>query len=136
MEKLHIQNMTASAKGTVNNPGKNVAQKRGLNRRILEQGWATLLELIKYKARFHGIRVVEINPIRTSQTCSDCGHQDPNSRKKKRFRCTGCGYQADADTNASLNIGDRGAYYFLKRFGITLDDVRQWRVHPLLPCTE
>ena len=38
-EDLKIKNMTASAKGTVEEPGSRVAQKSGLNRCILDQGW-------------------------------------------------------------------------------------------------
>ena len=38
VEDLHVKNMTKSAKGTRQNPGKHVAQKRGLNRSILAQG--------------------------------------------------------------------------------------------------
>jgi hypothetical protein len=37
LEDLKVKNMTRSAKGTSETPGKNVAQKRGLNRAILEQ---------------------------------------------------------------------------------------------------
>ena len=138
VEKLQIQNLTKSNRGTVSNPGKNVAQKRSLNRRILEQGWAELLEYIKYKARYRGIRLLPVNPIATSQTCSQCGHRNKKSRQGKQFHCTkvDCGYQADADANAAANIGDRGTYYFLKRYGVTLDDVRQRRLCPPLPSTE
>ncbi|HHP7230488.1 MAG TPA: transposase [Xenococcaceae cyanobacterium] len=38
LEELKINNMSKSAKGTVENPGKNVKQKSGLNRAILDQG--------------------------------------------------------------------------------------------------
>lgn len=37
-EDLRIKNMTASAAGTIEEPGQNVAQKSGLNRAILDQG--------------------------------------------------------------------------------------------------
>ena len=54
--------MSKSAKGTAQNPDKRVAQKRSLNRRILEQGSAQLTEFIKYKASYHGIRLVALGP--------------------------------------------------------------------------
>ena len=128
LEDLQIPNMSKSAKGTVQNPGKRVAQKRGLNRRILEQGWAQLTEFIKYKARYHGIRLVQVYAGGTSQTCSGCGHRDPKSRQGKRFTCTSCHHQADADQNAALNIGDRGTYLFVKQQGVTLKGIRQQRL--------
>ena len=40
-EELQIVNMTRSARGTVNQPGKNVRAKTGLNRSILQQGWGS-----------------------------------------------------------------------------------------------
>ena len=64
----------------------------------------------------------------TSQTCSTCGHRDPKSRKGKRLSCTACPYQADADHNAAFNIGDRGTYIFVKRQGVTLEDIRHQRL--------
>jgi putative transposase len=50
LEDLNIKNMTASAAGTVEEPSKNVAQKAGLNRAILEFGWYTLYLFIKEAA--------------------------------------------------------------------------------------
>ena len=120
--------MTKSAKGTVENPGRNVAQKRSLNRRILDQGWAEVAGYIRYKARREGIRVIEVYAGGTPKTCSICGHKDKRSRKGKNFQCVSCGYQADADINAALNIGDRGTYTFVKRKGASLDKIRRYRL--------
>jgi hypothetical protein len=39
LEKLSTGSMTRSAKGTVEDPGRNVRQKAGLNRAILDKGW-------------------------------------------------------------------------------------------------
>ena len=129
--------MTKSGKGTRENPGRKAAQKRGLNRRILNQGWGQLASFIKYKARKHGIRVVEVHAPGTSQTCSSCGHRDRKSKKSskdkksrngKHFQCVKCGYTADADYNAALNIGDRGTHFYVKRSGAALEDVRRQRL--------
>ena len=136
MEKLNIKGMTKSARGTVGNPGRQVAQKRGLNRRILQQGWAELTTLIRYKARAKGIRVVGVNVGGTSQTCSECGLRDAKSRRGKQFRCTGCSHPADADTNAALNIGDRGTYIYERRRGASLDDVRRQRLTGALTAAQ
>ena len=127
LEDLNIKGMTKSASGTVEQPNHRRAQKQGLNRRILEQGWGQLISFIKYKARAKGIRVVEVYPGSTSITCSTCGLKDKNSRKKKKFHCTNCHHQADADLNAALNIGDRGTYIYLKCKGATMESIRQHR---------
>lgn len=59
----------------------------------------------EYKAREHGIDVHFINPRKTSQRCSKCGHIDKKNRKRQdQFECTSCGFKMNADVNASRNI--------------------------------
>jgi putative transposase len=102
VEDLRIKNMTRSAKGTRENPGRNVRQKCGLNRGILRSGWGLLVRRLEDKAPG---RVERRNPAYTSQTCSGCGHRDPESRESQsRFRCRACGLQVHADVNAARNI--------------------------------
>lgn len=130
VEKLNLKGMTKSNRGTVANPGRNRQQKRSLNRRILEQGWAILLKYITYKARQHGIRIVQVHAAGSSQTCSRCGHRNAKSRHGKTFLCVAanCCYQADADENAAANIGDRGTHAYVRKHGVTLAQVRQNRL--------
>jgi putative transposase len=102
VEDLQIKNMTRSARGTRENPGRNVRQKCGLNRGILRSGWGLLVRRLEDKAPG---RVERINPAYTSQACSGCGHRDPESRESQsRFRCRACGLQVHADVNAARNI--------------------------------
>jgi putative transposase len=105
VEDLRVKNMTASAKGSVAAPGRNVRQKAGLNRAILSKGWGGFLRALEHKARYHGATVVKVSPAYTSQTCNACKHVDPKSRESQAvFRCTACGHQAHADVNAAKNI--------------------------------
>ncbi|CCT58869.1 RNA-guided endonuclease InsQ/TnpB family protein [Acetobacter pasteurianus] len=105
IERLRTRDMTASAAGTVEEPGRNVAQKRGLNRAILNVGWHQIETLLFYKAH----RVVKVDPHFTSQTCSRCGAVDSRNRKNQAFFvCTTCGFHANADHNAAINILHRG----------------------------
>jgi transposase len=102
IEDLRIPSMTASARGTISEPGRNVAAKAGLNRAILASGWGLLARRLEDKAPG---RIEKISPAFTSQRCSECGHVDPNSRESQaRFRCTACGYSLHADVNAARNI--------------------------------
>jgi putative transposase len=102
VEDLQISNMTRSAKGTQENPGRNVRQKAGLNRGILRSGWGLLIRRLQDKAPG---RVEKINPAFTSQRCSACGQVDPKSRESQAvFWCTACGYACHADVNAARNI--------------------------------
>jgi putative transposase len=102
VEDLRIRTMTRSAKGIAENPGRNVRAKAGLNREIIRSGWGLLVRRLEDKAAG---RVEKINPAFTSQTCSGCGHRDPESRESQsRFRCTACGLQVHADVNPARNI--------------------------------
>jgi transposase len=102
VEDLQITNMTRSAKGTPQNPGRNVSAKAGLNRSILRSGWGLLVRRLEQKAPG---RVEKIRPAFTSQRCSACGQLDLKSRESQAvFRCTACGYACNADVNAARNI--------------------------------
>lgn len=102
LEALNTKQMTRSAKGTVDAPGVNVAQKRGLNRSILDKGWGMFVQRLEHKASG---RVEYVPAAYTSQRCSACGMVDGASRKSQAdFRCTACGFSANADVNAAINI--------------------------------
>jgi putative transposase len=102
VEDLKVTSMTRSASGTLAEPGRNVRQKAGLNRSILESGWGLLVTRLEQKAPG---RVQKVNPAYTSQRCSACGHADRESRESQaRFRCTSCGFAGNADVNAAKNI--------------------------------
>ncbi|MEU0517914.1 transposase [Streptosporangium sp. NPDC006007] len=105
VEDLKIRNMTAGAKGTVEAPGKNVRQKAGLSRAILNKGWGGLLAALEHKARYNGSRIVRVPAAYTSQRCSACGTVDAKSRESQAvFACTSCAYTGNADVNAAKNI--------------------------------
>jgi putative transposase len=104
LEDLRTRQMTASAKGSVENPGSNIRQKAGLNRSILDQGWYLLEQMLGYKTAWRGGEVIKVPAPYTSQKCSHCGHIDAASRKDKAFVCTRCGHTDDADQNAAQNL--------------------------------
>ncbi|WP_051357687.1 RNA-guided endonuclease InsQ/TnpB family protein [Leisingera caerulea] len=108
IEDLKIRSMTRSARGTREAPGRNVAQKSGLNRSILGIGWHALERMLGYKLEETGGVLVKVPAAYTSQTCAACGHVDARSRESQAlFACTACGSEANADTNAARNILDR-----------------------------
>ena len=104
LEDLRIANMTRSAKGTLDEPGTNVAAKSGLNKSILDAGWGVLQDMLIYKAESAGTNVVLVNPRNTSRTCHACGHVSADNRHGEVFLCQRCGHSAHADTNAARNI--------------------------------
>jgi transposase len=102
VEDLNVKGMTRSARGTKEAPGRNVAQKAGLNRSISRAGWGLLARRLEDKAPG---RVQKIPAAYTSQRCSACGHAARESRESQAvFRCTACGYTLNADVNAAVNI--------------------------------
>ena len=110
VEDLYVTGMTKSARGTIELPGKNVAQKRGLNRNILKQSWGTIVGQLGYKLNWlGGAPLVIVSAAYTSQTCTVCGVRDKRSRVKQSvFRCTHCGHTDNADYNAAKIILSRG----------------------------
>ena len=102
VEDLKIMNMTRSARGTLQEPGRNVGQKAGLTRGILRSGWGLLVRRLEQKAPG---RVEKVNPAYTSRRCSACGHvADENRKSQAVFACTACRYSCNADVNAAKNI--------------------------------
>ena len=105
IEALKTRNMTASAAGTVEEPGRNVAQKTGLNRSILEHGWFQFETFLSYKLSAAGGKLVKVDPRNTSRTCYNCGSIDARSDESQaRFLCVECSQEPHADVNAAKNI--------------------------------
>jgi len=110
-EALKVKNMTASAAGTIEAPGKNVAQKRGLNRSILASVWGDVKLFTKYKALAAGKLCIEVPPHHSSQECSQpgCGHIHADNRvSQDKFICQRCAHAENADANAARVIARRG----------------------------
>jgi transposase len=108
VEDLRITQMTRRPrpKPDPDRPGTYLANrqraKAGLNRGILANGWGDLVRRLEHKAAG---RVEKVRAAYTSQTCSDCGSCAPENRESQAvFRCVACGYQANADVNAAVNI--------------------------------
>ena len=92
LENLAIKNMTRSAKGTVQSPGKNVAAKSGLNRAILDANWGKFEQRLRDKASTCGVRVISVPARNTSRRCVACGHTSAQNRESQSvFACRVCG---------------------------------------------
>jgi putative transposase len=75
-----------------------------LAKHILDCSWGLFFELLEYKTN-----VIKVNPAYTSQKCSKCGHTCKENRKTQSlFECVNCGYTANADFQATLNILELG----------------------------
>ncbi len=109
IEDLKISNLTKSAKGTLENPGRNVKAKSGLNKAILDQGWHSFTLMLGYKLKWLAGKLVKVDPKYTSQTCSECGTVEKESRiSRDIYECISCGHKEHADINAAKNIRAAG----------------------------
>lgn len=109
IEDLQVGKMSRSAKGTVEQPGKRVSQKSGLNRAILDQGWGEFRRQLDYKMAWNGGMLLAVPPHHTSQTCPACSHVSKDNRQMQaKFLCVECGYKNHADVVGAINTLERG----------------------------
>src|SRR6266508_779852 len=109
VEDLRIQNMTRSARGTIDRPGRNVRAKAGLNRSILGMSWAKAGRMLAYKCSLRGGALVEVSARNSSIECARCRGVAPENRvDQANFRCVDCGHQANCDINAAQVLLERG----------------------------
>ena len=109
IEDLQVRNMSRSAAGNVEQPGRNVRAKSGLNKSILDQGWFEFRRQLEYKQSWLGGEVLAVPPRNTSRTCPACGHVSAeNRRSQARFACVECGYENNADLVGAINVLERG----------------------------
>jgi putative transposase len=108
LEDLKVKSMMRSARGTVENPGKNVKQKRGLNRGIGRQGWSMCVGMLEYKLAERGGTIEFVSARNSSRECSICGHISTENRlTQAKFECERCSHSENADINAAKVIRGR-----------------------------
>ena len=105
IEDLQVRNMSKSAAGSVEQPGRNVRAKSGLNKAILDQGWAEFRRQLDYKLAWNGGWLVAVPPQNTSRTCPVCGYVSADNRQTQgRFECVECGFEENADVVGAINV--------------------------------
>jgi putative transposase len=105
IEDLQVRNMSKSAKGSAEQPGKQVRAKSGLNKSILDQGWFEFRRQLDYKLAWNGGWLIAVPPQNTSRTCPYCGHVSKDNRQTQaRFECVGCGFEEHADVVGAINV--------------------------------
>ena len=109
IEDLQLRNMSKSAAGSLDSPGRKVRQTSGLNKSILDQGWGEFRRQLEYKQAWMGGGVLAVPPHNTSRTCPACGHVSAENRQTQaRFECVECGYENNADVVGAINVLERG----------------------------
>jgi len=109
IEDLQVRNLSKSAAGTTNQPGRHVRAKSSLNKAILDQGWFEFRRQLDYKLAWNGGSLIAVPPHNTSRTCPSCRHiSASNRRTQAQFRCVECGLKEHADVVAAINIRRAG----------------------------
>lgn len=105
IEDLQVRNMSKSAAGSTETPGRNVRAKSGLNKSILDQGWFEFRRQLDYKLAWNGGYLIAVPPRNTSRTCPCCGHVSAENRQTQaRFACIECGFEENADLVGAINV--------------------------------
>ena len=87
---------------------KGLVKNRHLSKSMSDAGWSTLRKWLEYFGRKYGKATVAVPPHYTSQNCSNCGKGVKKALSVRTHVCPHCGYVADRDVNAALNILQRG----------------------------
>jgi putative transposase len=82
--------------------------KTRLARSIADSAWALFATLLKYKSSWYGGTVIVADRFYPStRRCSACGGIGEKLELSERtFHCSGCGHEADRDTNAAANLAN------------------------------
>ena len=101
-EELKTKNMSRSAKGAMDKPGKMVKQKAGLNREILSAGLGMAHQMLAYKAVEAGTRlhVSNTRQLKPSQRCAKCWAIVPKTLAQRMHVCP-CGHTMQRDQNSA-----------------------------------
>ncbi|MCK9506975.1 MAG: transposase [Pigmentiphaga sp.] len=105
IEDLQVRNMSKSAAGSPEQPGKKVKAKSGLNKAILDQGWFEFRRQLDYKLAWSGGWLIAVPPHNTSRTCPQCEHVSKDNRQTQaKFACVKCGHEDHADLVGAINV--------------------------------
>ena len=102
-EELALKNMSRSARGSVETPGRRVRQKAGLNREILSAAFGMAHQMLSYKAAEAGTRLHLANTrqLKPSQRCAKCWATVPKTLAQRVHVCPHCGHTAPRDQNSA-----------------------------------
>ncbi|WP_031408657.1 RNA-guided endonuclease TnpB family protein [Thiomonas sp. FB-Cd] len=105
-EQLAPKNMSRSARGTVDAPGRRVRQKAGLNREILSAAFGMAHPMLAYKAEEAGTRLHLSNTrqLKPSQRCAACWEIAPKTLADRVHVCPHCGHVMQRDQNSALVV--------------------------------
>ena len=88
---------------------KNLLKNHSLAKSITNNSWYLFREMLEYKCKWYGKKLIKVSPNYTSQICSNCGyHSGKKPLEIREWTCPKCNTHHDRDINASINILNRG----------------------------
>ena len=90
---------------------RNMMRNHKLAQHISSASWSKFFEMLAYKSVWYGNDIVKVPTMYpSSQTCSGCGYKNPlvKNLAVRVWECPDCHIVHDRDTNASINILNKG----------------------------
>ncbi len=81
-----------------------MVKNHSLAKSINDAAWYRFREWLEYFGNIYRVDVIAVDPRYTSQNCSSCSQKVLKSLSTRTHVCPYCGYQADRDENAAINI--------------------------------
>ena len=110
VKKIDLTNVSTVVVEDLCNVKHKFKYNKKVNDKMSRWTYRPLLQRIEMICEVNGIELVKVSPAYTSQTCSLCGAIHKENRDGDLFKCIVCGYEVDADYNASINIRNKGVY--------------------------
>jgi len=90
---------------------QGMSQTLNLGKSVADNGWGMFTTMLKYKLEWQGKQLVKVDKwFPSSQLCSDCGFQNPETKdlSVREWTCPNCGEKHNRDHNAAINIKNEG----------------------------
>jgi putative transposase len=87
---------------------KGLLELPGNSRNRASASWGTFKQMLEYKCEREGTHFVEVEPAGTTKVCASCGVKTEKPLWVREHSCPSCGFEADRDANAAINILSRG----------------------------
>lgn len=107
VDRCYLAGIETIAIGKLTGIRENIDYTTELNQRLHSWSFSLLTNMITYKAAEYGMKVVKVDESYSSRTCHCDLKVSKSNRKTRGMYSCACGWQMQADVNASLNLFER-----------------------------
>ncbi|MFO7832565.1 MAG: transposase [Halohasta sp.] len=87
---------------------KGMLEQAHNTRNRQDAAWRQFITLLEYKGNLYGTHVVQVEARGTTRECASCGVETAKPIWVREHSCPSCGFEADRDANAAMNVLQRG----------------------------